>query len=767
MKRDRAETAGPARWDSLPGIGLGLVVASIAATPLIPSDATSSRSGTGLFLIMLQLILLVGCCFTLLRHGEFRIRICRTDWAVLLFVVWQAAATLATLNQGNARQTLNVLWQFVASGAVYWMLRQWCLSPRQQKGLIVIMLAVVLTLCAMAFEQYFYSLPRDRAAFERDPEGVLARAGIDAPQGSPQWQLFKNRIESKEPFATFALTNSLAGLLAPWLVATLAVAWWNGRTARPSWRTILAFGLIGLVIAACLLLTKSRSAILGAAAGIALIGLLGLRQRWRQVLWAGAALAVIGAVLFTAAWSVGAVDRELFTEATKSLGYRLEYWQATTMMIREHPWFGVGLGNFQECYARYKLPQSSEMVLDPHNFLLELAATGGIPSFLAAFALGVAAAAAGRRRQPQTAERHGAEAQSAGKQQVASRVKPESLRRLDVGPVLIGGAAAGFLAILVGLDAPLGLEWAILLSLLVLAFGRVLLRPWIEAAETPQYLPSLVLAVTLINLLAAGAVSFSGVAISLWVAVALLINQTTVGQTEYRGQSAAGWCLLGGSLLVLGVFWLTAYGPRIAGEVAAARLGLAMQLGQPEEAKKQARQWVAVDPWSPDARYQLAAVYLKIWQETADQSAYQTFTKELRAAIDRDPKSHLRHRLAGDLYLRAWRLSGEPESLAAAIQMYDAAARLYPNGAGNQAQLAWALHLSGQRQQAREAAEKSLELDRLNPHRDRKLARQTIFDIPPAESLRSKMPQYIAGDDPELRMAGLRNGHYDGRITPE
>ena len=765
MKRDRSGPSTPARWDSLPGIGLGLVVASVAATPLIPSDATSSRNGAGLFLIMLQLILLVGCCFLLIRHGEFRLRFCRTDGAILLFVGWQAAATWATLNQGNARQSLNVLWQYVASGAVYWMLRQWCLSPRQQKALVVVMLAVALTLCGMAFEQYFFSLPRDRAAFERDPEGVLARAGIEAPAGSPQWQLFKNRIESKEPFATFALTNSLAGLLAPWLVASLAAAWFDGRAAAKPWRTMATFGLIGLVIAACLLLTKSRSAILGAAAGVALMGLYGLRQRWRHVLWAGAALTVGGAGLFAAAWSVGAVDRELFTEATKSLGYRWEYWQATAAMIREHPWFGVGLGNFQECYAGYKLPQSSEMILDPHNFLLELAATGGVPSLVLAFAIGVAAATRWRRGAPQAAG-----PQLAGQQPARPRLsgpQQEALRRLDVGPVWIGGSAAGILAFVVGYEAPLGLEWAGLLALLVICLVGWLLRPWIEATETPRFLPLLVLSVELINLLAAGALSFAGVAISLWVALALLVNQTAVGQTDRRPRPAVGWGLLAASLLSLGLFWLTAYGPRIAGEVAAARLGLAMQLGQPEEARNQARKWIADDPWSPDARYQLAAVYFRIWQETGDHAAFQTFARELRSALDRDPNSHLRQRLSGDLYLRAWRMSNDPEHLHSAIQHYEAAVRLYPNGAANHAQLAWALHLAGQRPKARDAAEKSLVLDRLNPHLDQKLARQTIFDTPPAESLRGKMPRYVTGDDPEQRMAALRTGQYDGEVAPQ
>ena len=53
--------------------------------------------------------------------------------------------------------------------------------------------------------------------------------------------------------------------------------------------------------------------------------------------------------------------------------------RATAAMIADHTLLGCGPGNFQEHYARYKLPQASETVGDPHNFLLEIWATAGTP----------------------------------------------------------------------------------------------------------------------------------------------------------------------------------------------------------------------------------------------------------------------------------------------------------------------------------------------------------------------------------------------------
>ncbi len=92
---------------------------------------------------------------------------------------------------------------------------------------------------------------------------------------------------------------------------------------------------------------------------------------------AGAA-ALIG-LLAVAAMIIGFVK----PKAATSLGYRLQYWQATLHMIADRPWLGCGPGNFQDVYTQYKLPEASEEVADPHDFLLEVWATAGTPAMLA------------------------------------------------------------------------------------------------------------------------------------------------------------------------------------------------------------------------------------------------------------------------------------------------------------------------------------------------------------------------------------------------
>jgi hypothetical protein len=52
-------------------------------------------------------------------------------------------------------------------------------------------------------------------------------------------------------------------------------------------------------------------------------------------------------------------------------------------MIRDHPWRGVGPGNFGRLYPSYMLPRAFEQIKDPHNFILEMWATAGVFALIA------------------------------------------------------------------------------------------------------------------------------------------------------------------------------------------------------------------------------------------------------------------------------------------------------------------------------------------------------------------------------------------------
>ncbi|MEZ6074249.1 MAG: O-antigen ligase family protein [Pirellulaceae bacterium] len=232
-------------------------------------------------------------------------------------------------------------------------------------------------------------------------------------------------LYSSEPYATFALTNSLAVLLSGGLVLLcgLGVAGWRRRfgneceshsaessSLRASagselrswlplvretdaerratssagsgprrWLPLFAFSLAVLVIGVCWFLTRSRVAYLAVAVGgLAWLLAGGKRMRANGRLVAGA-LAGGGLTLVAAGLWLWRNDRLVLSEAPKSLSYRLEYWAATLDMLGDHGLWGVGLGNFQSYYPAYKLPAASEIIADPHNWPLDLCVSLSLP----------------------------------------------------------------------------------------------------------------------------------------------------------------------------------------------------------------------------------------------------------------------------------------------------------------------------------------------------------------------------------------------------
>jgi hypothetical protein len=135
-------------------------------------------------------------------------------------------------------------------------------------------------------------------------------------------------------------------------------------------------------MALALWLTHSRGAILG----ILLVGVVALIWQGRQLLWSRRVWALAGVTVLALAavliWQREWVAHGL-TQSVQSSDKRTDYWLATGSMIADHPWLGVGPGNFGRYYPRYMRPAAFEKIQDPHNFLLEIWASAGIFALLA------------------------------------------------------------------------------------------------------------------------------------------------------------------------------------------------------------------------------------------------------------------------------------------------------------------------------------------------------------------------------------------------
>lgn len=62
---------------------------------------------------------------------------------------------------------------------------------------------------------------------------------------------------------------------------------------------------------------------------------------------------------------------------------RLAHWEAALDMWRDHPWLGVGFGNYEAVYDRYALPKWALPLGHAHNYYLNIAAETGLFGLIA------------------------------------------------------------------------------------------------------------------------------------------------------------------------------------------------------------------------------------------------------------------------------------------------------------------------------------------------------------------------------------------------
>lgn len=690
------------------------------ATPLIPSEAATTGSvtqyGLGVSLLMAWLILCAAYFVTGAVQRNLRLRIGAMEIAMLGFVASHTFSALVLADAGQPRQTLNMLWQWVGFGVAFVMVRQVARTPAESRALVAVLIALAVCLSMHGYHQYFHSMPEARRAYAEDPEGMLAKVGIVAPEGSVDRTQFENRLESTEPMATFTLANSLAGFLAPWMLCAAGIAllnWPNRELRRP---LAVSAGASSLLVAGCFVLTKSRSAtlavLIGAAAVLVVYGRRsGWRPGWKSV------LAVIGSfiLLIGSAVAVGGLDLLVLTESLKSSLYRLQYWRASVAMIADSPWFGCGPGNFQQAYTAYKLPEASETIADPHNFLFEIWATAGTPAMLAF--LGVLVCFVIQLRSGLAA---------------SASTSPEAEANGCVRAVYWGGLAGvpfGFIAgLVVGFVPDLAL---FLVGLPVAAALVFVWHRWVLHGRLPVVVLVAAVGVMLVNLSAAGGISFAGVALTLWLLLATALNLAEESRHAQEFSGRASGIIAASAVLTALLFWYTTFVPVLNLSMMLARASDLQSQGQLSEAERTLLAAAAADSYSAEPWQALAQLRLAMWLDGPDASGEKAFADAAREMLNHNRQSSPAHQAYGDWYLSAFRATNEDRFLVEAIFGYRHAVELYPNNNLGHAQLAWALRLAGRFAESSAEAEEALRLDRLNPHRELNLVQRVVFDVPP------------------------------------
>jgi O-Antigen ligase len=758
-------------------LALGLTAALMTARAFFPSEP-DLREGAGSGLVWVLLVFVtVGVALAVpLFSGRLRFRFSVADAfvvATMTLVAWSASHAL------DRRPAINLAWEWVALGFVYLLLRNLPRTRNESSVLAGALVATAVAVSAYGLYQNKVELPLLQAEYQRNPRQFLQKLNIEP--GARGEEMLKNRLMgSTEPWSTFALANSLAGYIAGPFVILLAVGLYN--LVRPDapgsrWTALAMAAPSVLVVLVCLILGKSRSAQLGVAVSLCLLALRGRKQASPRALLAiGLAGAVVVAGLVIAGVATRRLDLQILTQSPKSLRYRIEYWRGAWGVISESSptfWWGVGPGNFAAPYLRHKLPEASEEILDPHNLLIEVWASGGFWAFVCLLAaLAWAFWDLLGRPKPEVerppVDHASRRARRRERRFDRDRAPPEGEGEPDDQPPsqatwLTISAGAGWVMVVL-------FVWLNPFQADLFARWLVLGVSWLEAAlfVAPLWkrlpVPALALAAAalaaVINLLAQGGIGIPTVALGFWSIVALGLNlrddrpcsriRAYDSRMPALGLAVAWSALLGTFIGLVSPFWRS--------EAAIARGEAALRQRPPdfEEAERAFKLAAREDGYSARPWLSLASLHWMIWRERGSKVEDLRWKQipicyDMASAPPRNPLAWSLHSERAVSIHELLRQLG-PRLLPLQLVEYQGkiveatrtASRMYPTNSELHARLAQASADISRFDDAVSEANEALRLDRITPHADRKLPedlRRRLEDLIPKWSASAeKMP---------------------------
>ena len=724
-RRDSVDIAARPGFD-LQSIGLGLFSSLASARLLWPSE--DAAAGTGLSWCLWVILATLAFAAFRLKRGDFQFR---WNLADLLIGLTFLAVFVSSSQALDHRPATNMAWEWVALGLVYVVVRQVPRDNAETSGLVWSQLVMATALAAYGLFQNTVEFPQLRQVYQANPQRTLLSLGINPD--SPSRKAFEDRLlGSNEVMSTFALANSLAGVLVGPLVILFGLMFDQILKPNLSRNTKLArcipLGVLQIIIGICLLWTKSRSAWLGLVAGLGVTSLFLLRNtRLKYVVRLVVPLLFLLISLFIVGLATGRMDLLVLTESVKSLRYRVEYWVATWGIIRQggHWLRGIGPANFSYYYMQFKLPEASEEISDPHNVFLDLWVTAGIFAMLL-FLLGLLWALA-KMAVSRTNE---TDYETLAASRRLAKLLGISLTAFLIAPVLGGWNL---------FQEDLLRRWFVLL--LGWAVGWLVSKSVVSACVIrAEHLAAAVVA-TLVTWLAAGGIGFPSVALGFWLVLAAGLNLASdkwrVAPTKADFDVkllrflpvAACVAVLGGFLGGILPFWKAEHARALAAEL------LEGPSPRIAAARQQYMESIAADPQDATAFVSLAELEYLAWRQDGSRpEAFDpTWTKiekgyEYALSLPRNPlATPIWRRQAGFIQMML-KQSGDRIPAARQISLTGqrakclrTAARLYPNSSAILAELAEVDASLGLADQARESARKALALSDLTPHNDKKL----------------------------------------------
>ena len=221
---------------------------------------------------------------------------------------------------------------------------------------------------------------------------------------------------------------------------------------------------------------------------------------------------------------------------------------------------------------------------------------------------------------------------------------------------------------------------------------------WVRHGELRLPVLLLAMATLLLNLLAAGGISFAGVSLSLWLLAALALNTAEFGREPTLVSRGAALALTVAALALAICCQQTEYDPVLRGSALLDRGNDEITQRRPDRAERTLVEAAAADRWSDQPWTGLAALRLQKWLTTQDDSDFRRFQYAAQKMLELNRRSSSAYRQNGDWRMACYLKTNETAHLREAIRAYGKAVELHPNDGSGRAQFAWCLHLAGQRQ---------------------------------------------------------------------
>ena len=329
------------------------------------SDTVYSLSVSAVLILSFVLWFVWGFC-----SKRFLWRFSAMEIGLCLFC---AGAVVAGFAAANKRAAITDALCLLAPLLCAVLLVQILDSQSKIKLVLAVVAALGVVSAYQCAEQFLVSNQMTIDQYEQAPRTILEPLGIEA--GSFKQFLFEHRLYTRGVRGFFTTGNSAGSfaMLASFAAIGLFLEKLKNRKSDPAGPLhLVTCGIAVAVVLFGLAITKSKGAIaasLIAAAMFITYLLFGswLKRKKKVILIVCLLFFIVGGCGVAA---YGLTHGRL--PGGNSMLVRWQYWYASAQMYADHPFTGVGPGNFTNFYPHYKPAAAIESVADPHNFLLSV-----------------------------------------------------------------------------------------------------------------------------------------------------------------------------------------------------------------------------------------------------------------------------------------------------------------------------------------------------------------------------------------------------------